>query len=742
MEAATLSTAPALDVAAPTQKAGKRRVKANAGRNASSSSPSSNNELSSKESLGGALARAALGSLAFFFRLPIRLFRPVKLSSWTVLESFAKREKKSLSLAYVWRLLRRENRTFIFHLLGPPFLFNTIIGFTLFEAYSLTEARLLRKHRPDLLQQQPAPQSGQEAQSIKKATWTPIWMVAIAGSAAGAAQCILSAPLDNVRLVLTSNKSKVHKRRRGIAASGEAAQRQPTTISWRAVFRAALLPFAPEQSHQRLVRAVKSDHHQRSEAAVKDQQSFFTQEQRKLWQQRLKRLGGSVHGAGLVMSLARDSLGFAMFFSVFEISRRVAYTTSTAIDRSIAWWSATGTLPSRGAITSSTKETMTDQDRDELYDTKAIQIDLSYNASRTKSGRVIAATVLIVGGAIGAFAYEAVGRPFELMRLIIWQGRQEWQKARERQARRARGGRTVRSLRIKSRRGKGQVMVTAANVSTSRLESLLTLRAVNSAGTRMTRMQARFSQSHPPHPLRRLGKQIAAASATKQSSSSDGLSKAKAAKQQQQRRHQAYHAKHNGSHVPRTPPSALSLLLKHAEKTSTLAYTSSSRKFRTAVPAPILLVHTYFIAPYLTSLTSPTAGSGDGTTTSSPGQRQQGHSSSQPGASTGRFSTTAESAARLLSRWINKNPVSSSSLLNFQQGGSSSSTGASTSVGASGGGLRLSYLPPKPAEAPGSLRTASAARSWGSGRTAWALRRLASPYALGMLCFAWLTGDV
>lgn len=48
---------------------------------ASKTSDKKGKETSRKESLSGAAARAAFGSLAFLFRLPIRLFRPVKVST-------------------------------------------------------------------------------------------------------------------------------------------------------------------------------------------------------------------------------------------------------------------------------------------------------------------------------------------------------------------------------------------------------------------------------------------------------------------------------------------------------------------------------------------------------------------------------------------------------------------------------------------------------------------------------------
>lgn len=69
-------------------------------------------EPSRKESLGGALARALVGTLAFVFRAPVRLFRPVKLSSWNLLEAMAKREGKSLSLKYLRTIIRRERVSF------------------------------------------------------------------------------------------------------------------------------------------------------------------------------------------------------------------------------------------------------------------------------------------------------------------------------------------------------------------------------------------------------------------------------------------------------------------------------------------------------------------------------------------------------------------------------------------------------------------------------------------------------
>lgn len=596
--------------------------------------------------------------------------------------------------------------------------------------------------------------------AAKKTTWTPLWIVTVAGAAAGAAQCILSAPLDNVRLVLTSHKQQQQGSRRsrhGRHGTGSSsAARHPAHISWRSIFRAALLPFAPEQTRNKLVKAVrhaKNELRPPSTDAASKAAQYFNKEQRRLWQQRLRRLGGSVHGAGLVMSLFRDAIGFSSFFLIFEVSRRAAHSSSTTIDRSIAWWSTSATLPAQAydavrgqSAVSSEKRDVDRDDDDDFYHTQSLRADQSYNASRTKTGRVVAAFVLIVGGAVGAFAYEALGRPFELMRLIIWQGRQQWQKAREaeRAKRRAGGGRSLRKARLRASNRRGQTALLSANSSSSRLESLLTLRVANSAGSRISRLQAVLSQSHPPHPLRKTGKRLADV-ATAKKRSRRGAKTSAAAKA-------GAGAVKQHAQVSPYPPGALSLLLAHAERTSTLAYTSSSRKFRTAVPSSVLLLHTYFVAPYLA--TSEVTSYNSGGSSSSSGLARAAaagteavkgeNSTTVLGERTRTASPTTRSAAKLLRRWTNSNPVSSTSLFPSTSLASPSySPPSSTSSGASRARLPLSYLfPRRPREAPGSLGTISQARSWGSGRAAWALRRLASPYGVGFLVFAWMSGDV
>lgn len=437
---------------------------------------------------------------------------------------------------------------------------------------------------------------------------------------------------------------------------------------------------------------------------------FLSSEQRKMLQRTLKNVSGGVHGAGLLMSLARDSVGFASFFFIFEVSRRIAHGTSMATDHVIAWFNMSSTLPPGRSGPD------TNQDGSGTYRTTAVDADFSYNASRTKTGRVIAAFVLIVGGGLGALCYELVGRPFELMRVVIWTGRRKWQAETNRQKRTTAGARSLRHLKANGH----VVAAQAPNIAASRLESLVTLRAANSAGSRLSRMQALLGQSHPPHPLRLLTGQ------RKPRVAAEGEA-AKASPQTSTRETPKW-AKKAPPRAPARPPSAISLLIEHAERTSTLAYTSSSQKFRTTVPNSVLLVHTYFIAPYLASLTT------DDGRLKLKGFMAQDISSSA--SRRGSVSSTARSAASLLSKWTNKNPVSTSIYIPshvFKR------HGRGVSAGSHGG---LTYLPPRPQSAPGSIATSSLAQRWGSGRVAWALKRLASPYAVGFFAFAIMSGEV
>ena len=211
-------------------------------------------------------------------------------------------------------------------------------------------------------------------------------------------------------------------------------------------------------------------------------------------------------------------------------------------------------------------------------------------------------------------------------------------------------------------------------------QTLIELRKGHTAGTLTSRISSLMGLHGPPHPLR-----TSKMKATAAGSHSDLV----AARVRHARRN-VKAPKTGKRFVPPTlqnRPSAWALLKEHAMRTSTLRLTSSSPKARlspTPVPLPILLLHTYFIAPFFP-------------------HRPKSYVQEQ------RSSSSAESVVR--KRWTLNNPVNT-------------------------------YAAPGARNLPGSVRTIKSARQWGVGRFSWILRKLATPYGIGFVMFAYLGGDL
>lgn len=570
----------------------------------------------------------------------------------------AQREGRSLSIRYLRTLLRREKSSFLPHLLIPPLLVNTTIGFCLFEVYTLTEARLLaRYYHSDNAQ---AIHGKVDVNATKQipATFTPLWIVALAGGSAGAAQCIVSAPLDNVRLVLSKDQNKPKRHQHGVYR-----RKRTHIISWRAVARAAVLPFAPDVTRTRLVQKVKEG------------PGATTASQRKEWEKRIKRWRGGVHGAGLVMSLLRDSVGFSAFFVVFEVSRRLAYRASLEIDQILAYFNTSAALPKA-------------LDEREEISSEYTPGDISYSKSRTKVGRIVAALVLVVGGAIGAAFYEIVGRPAELMRLVIWEGRKAWEEGRSfsfKQRRKPELGRD----HLAGARNQARSFSTAYS-STLKRGNFLEVRSGNTNGSHLSRIEAGRLQrrQRPMHPLK-----LTPAPRTHVFPDAPRNPVHRRKRMQSSRlRLKVPFTQHKALKPPplKTRPSAYELLLRHAEEVSLLKYPSARdaalRVNSTPVPAPILLLHTYFVAPFSSA--------------PQPLDKLLATIRGVPGAG----------MSSVLDKNVRPNKLeqtSKSSRVHILQ--------------------RITKLLPGhlgEVQAPGSVKTIAQARSWGTGRIAWSLRRV------------------
>ncbi|KAL9936821.1 hypothetical protein V8E36_004056 [Tilletia maclaganii] len=823
-----------------------------------SSSSSSSSGSSTREALYGALVRA----FVVLFARPVRLFRPVKVTSLQLLESLAKREGRTLSLRYLWRVLRREKWSFLPHLLGPPLLYQTLVGFSLFSVYTVTEATLVRKREQ---QQQQLGSAGTEHKEEKPshATFTPLSIVVASGAAAGVAQCILSAPLDNVRFILesgiagqtsgpaaTSTQSTPTQaerpRHRDLSRrSGFGAGRKlrPTSssaaavqVSWRAVAKAALLPFLPAHTHSRVKDQVIQQGKQIAETALQAAAATgqsgpeAAKKRAELWQTTLKAWRGGLHGSGLIMSLCRDSVGFSAFFIVFELSRRCAYHSSMAVDRFEAWINTTIPLlrfssPSptpqpgsdlvhaqpvprshRNEDNSFHIESAQQQYRSNARDPDSIQPDISYNATRTLSGRVIAALVLVVGGAIGATLYELVGRPFELMRLVIFTGTRRWegevQRWRSSQEQSSKGARQTtdrgRAFLLSGRSARGK----AASASTrtvraaspdrlahgrssirgARLRALehavairspsflssahhqqhhraarslgvglfLTLRSENTMGGSTSRVSLSLlnARRRPAHPLALMPEKRSQArerdarmrqswERARERGEMTGLTyriatgaRARGAGGSSADTHpQSARVRKEEEEPPR--PSALALLTAHAKHTDPAFLREALQHYPRPLALLALLGKAYFVGPFV-------ANAGKGDTYLGALKADELKARERRAA---RAAASAAAAGRKRSNLdFRSNHDGSGGSVGARNGAASSERSRAPASSTSTTLESYYRLRDRGTHAwDGAMRWGSVA--WES-RWGWALRRMATPYGLGFLAFAWYGGDL
>ncbi len=408
------------------------------------------------------------------------------------------------------------------------------------------------------------------------------------------------------------------------------------------------------------------------------------------------------------------------------MSRRVAYTVSIGVDKVIAFSGVGPTLPPGGTLDN------TGGSREHSGDDVAIEdvkTDYSYRAGRSLSGRLIAAFILVCGGAIGATCYELLGRPAELMRTVIWEGRKAWEKgqsdrsrtihkmkaaspskaataARQKASERPKHAHARSSKRASLRGARVNRQSSPGSRGSTRKTTFIELRRGHTAGTLSTRIGSMRGLSGPPHPRH------PATSRPKRQPS--GL--VPHVRRAERLRMKLYPDRFYVPPTLENRPSALSLLESHAERTSPLRWaTSAAAKARiapTPVPMPVLLLHTYFIAPFVPYRPQSYAEQEQAAAAARAGKRKRAIALPTP-----------EELTR--QRWTLNNPMKLSA-----------APGRDTWAIRSRGALKwLTTLP-------GSVRSIAEARQWGSGRMSWVLRRLATPYGIGFVAFAWLGGDL
>ncbi|GAA5896677.1 hypothetical protein JCM8208_004263 [Rhodotorula glutinis] len=317
-------------------------------------------------SFSAAVTRALAGMLAFMFKRPIRLFRPVKISTWAGIQAIAEEQGRSVTPAFVRGLLRKEGWRFIPKHILPPLVINASIGLTLFTSYTTSEALL----------------SAHLFSPLAKLVVVPL----LSGSVAGAIQSLLSAPLDNARLLLVRRQRYL---RLAHAQHGDA--RNPRLRRSRA---AGTLGGTPFQSWYTLIRDSVFQSARRTAGLDLGGTTTATTARERLEQgRRWARRGWSLFS----LSLAKDSLGFGVFFVVFEVGREGARIAGLRWD---------GIDPDRAGIGDIEGETLKQR--------------------RTATGLVLQSLGILVSGGVAGWIFSLVARPFERVRGAVFEGRARW----------------------------------------------------------------------------------------------------------------------------------------------------------------------------------------------------------------------------------------------------------------------------------------------------------------------------
>lgn len=339
------------------------------------------------DSMASAFARMCVSTLAFLFQRPVRLFRPMHFSTFSLLEMMARRQGNKLGVPYLGRLLRHERPALLLSLVVPPMLANLAIGFTLFQTYTMTEHVLTTNFTDGTADTAAHP-------------FTPTVIVAIAGAAAGAAQCVISAPLDNIRLVV--QPLLIHDT--GHRTTSLSLVRAPFR-TWQTIMEAAVLPFLPERWYNLAIRRLERLLPTKGPGSAPTSTSSTSQSTASsaLFQylpKHVRMLARRKHGMSLILSLIRDALGFSAFFVTFEWARRCAYHASLQVDKWV--------------------HVVRRRSSPRLQNAEQQQLDQSFGASRTVFGRTTAVLTLVLGGALGAWLYSIVSRPVEYVRMVLW----------------------------------------------------------------------------------------------------------------------------------------------------------------------------------------------------------------------------------------------------------------------------------------------------------------------------------
>ncbi|KAJ7929224.1 hypothetical protein B0H13DRAFT_941113 [Mycena leptocephala] len=272
----------------------------------------------SQGSFQAALARTATRALALYFSRPVRLFRPPKVSGWHSLRGLAAQDGASLTPAFLSSLVKTQGVGVIGKHFFPPIVVNALLGTILWTSYAEASAVL-------------QPHIGSH----------PTATAAIAGALAGGTQALVSAPAENVRLLVeggTSHNSWSH--------------------AWKEVFRGS--PPPPTASRHDTIEEIRKV---------------------RSWMKEVGDMTGrGWHGLGY--TLGKDVTGFAAFFAIFDITRRIALKIK--------------------AVTENV--------------TRSDESPSGNSSKKSHFPQFLHGATLVSGGVIAGLSYEVIGRPWDVAR--------------------------------------------------------------------------------------------------------------------------------------------------------------------------------------------------------------------------------------------------------------------------------------------------------------------------------------
>ncbi|KAH8106765.1 hypothetical protein BXZ70DRAFT_885058 [Cristinia sonorae] len=285
-----------------------------------------------------AMARTATRGVALYFSRPVRLFRPSKVSGWQILNGLASQHGQSLTPQYVSNLVQKQGFMVIPKHFVPPMIVNLALGSVLWATY------------------------GEAVSTLNSQISSPLLVSALSGGIAGGTQAVLAAPAENVRFWLEG----------GNPVNG-------WSHAWKEVFRGSDgSSTLPKETQLREAKQVKVWMKEVGEMAGRGWNGWG-------WGVAKDTCGTSLllWTCELMSSLKDLRLGFAVFFAIFELTRRAAGSAKIAVEAH-----------------------MQDEER-------------RGNVIHTNVPRIAHAFTLVSGGACAGLAYEMACRPWDNARKAV-----------------------------------------------------------------------------------------------------------------------------------------------------------------------------------------------------------------------------------------------------------------------------------------------------------------------------------